>query len=353
MEKAISFSKDQKNLIWQRFVQPAGGTEPEVMQFIEICETFGLNPILGDIVFQRYNTQNGPRINFITTRDGLLRVATQQQDYVGPPIANVVKEGDEFEFVPSDGDVVHKFGEKRGRILGAYAIMKHKRFHTVSVFVDYEEYANANAKSKGGKSPIWDKMPSAMIQKVAEVFVLKRQFPLGGLYTAEEMGIDDIGGDEAQASESTQISHPETEKKSKQEKKQEKPVQSDDKQKKREEPMEDQTNEQQEKEETKQEKPEQVQPEKQSSDESSSDSVQYVLDEYKSGKTGTGIPYARFTVLDQKSNEKKEILAKGQEALDLTGQIPEEEPFNMEIIEENGFNFLVSINGQKVEQEAS
>ena len=34
-------------------------------------------------------------------------------------------------------------------------------------------------------------MPSAMIQKIAEVFVLRRQFPLGGLYTREEMSLEE------------------------------------------------------------------------------------------------------------------------------------------------------------------
>lgn len=186
--KVLSFSNKQKNLIYKRFVQPQNGTIEECEQFIEICETFGLNPLLNDIVFQKFNK----RVNFITTRDGLLRVATRQKGYVGAPVANVVKEGDEFEFIPSEGKVYHKFGTKRGKILGAYAVMQHAVFKPVAVFVDFEEYYNANSGlKKGGKPNAWDSMPSAMIQKVAEVFVLRRQFPLGGLYTREEMAIQD------------------------------------------------------------------------------------------------------------------------------------------------------------------
>ena len=120
-----------------RFVQPANGTQEEANHFIEVCETFGLNPLLGDIVFQRYETKNGPNTSFITTRDGLLRVATTQEGYVGPPNANVVREGDTFEFIPSEGSVRHEFGQKRGQILGAYAVMHHKRFRPVAVFVDF------------------------------------------------------------------------------------------------------------------------------------------------------------------------------------------------------------------------
>ncbi len=197
MEKVITFTNDQKSLIWQRFVNPAGGTEDEVKHFIEVCESFGLNPLLGDIVFQAYGEGAKRRVNFITTRDGLLRIASRQPDYVGPPNANVVREGDEFEFLPSKGDVKHKFGKKRGQILGAYAILKHKRFNPVAVFVDFEEYFNANSgvqNSKYGNANVWDKMPSAMIVKIAEVFVLRRQFPLGGLYTSEEMQVDESFG---------------------------------------------------------------------------------------------------------------------------------------------------------------
>src|SRR5699024_3269663 len=131
---------------------------------------------------------------FITTRDGLLRVSTRQPSYVGPPNANVVKEGDDFEFIPSEGSVKHKFGSKRGEILGAYAIMKHKKHNPVAVFVDFDEYYQANSgkiNSRYGNENVWDKMPSAMIVKIAEVFVLRRQFPLGGLYTQEEMGLDE------------------------------------------------------------------------------------------------------------------------------------------------------------------
>lgn len=194
MEKALTFSTEKKNLIWRRFVDPQGGTKEECDQFIEICETFGLNPLLGDIVFQKF----GERVNFITTRDGLLRVATRQPGYVGAPNANVVREGDIFKFKPSEGEVYHEFGTKRGKILGAYAVMKHKEHNPVAVFVDFDEYYNANSglkNSRSGKPNVWDTMPSAMIVKVAEVFVLRRQFPLGGLYTREEMGIDEMDQD--------------------------------------------------------------------------------------------------------------------------------------------------------------
>ena len=52
------FTNEQKSLIWNRFVQPAKGTQEEANDFIEVCETFDLNSFLGDIVFQRYETKS-------------------------------------------------------------------------------------------------------------------------------------------------------------------------------------------------------------------------------------------------------------------------------------------------------
>lgn len=191
MEKIFNFSKEDKTLIYNRFVAPANGTTVEALHFVTYCETLGLNPLLGDVVFQKFETKNGPKTTFVATRDGLVRIAVRDENYVGPPISNVVREGDHFEFLPADGTVVHKFGTKRGKILGAYAVLYHKQFRPYACWVEFAEYFNANANSQSGKSFIWDRYPSAMIEKVAEVFALKRQFPIvGGLTTEEEIGMD-------------------------------------------------------------------------------------------------------------------------------------------------------------------
>ncbi|WP_047980648.1 RecT family recombinase [Ornithinibacillus contaminans] len=190
-KKAIEFTQEQKSLIYNRFVAPANGTSEEAYHFIEYCEELGLNPLLGDVVFQKFETKYGPKTSFVTTRDGLLRIAVRDENYVGPPISNVVREGDHFEFLPAEGTVVHKFGNKRGNILGAYAVIYHKQFRPYACWADFGEYFTANANSQQGKSFIWDKYPSSMIEKVAETFALKKQFPVvGGLTTEEEIGQD-------------------------------------------------------------------------------------------------------------------------------------------------------------------
>ncbi|MDX8367677.1 RecT family recombinase [Cytobacillus sp. IB215665] len=197
MKKVMEFTQEQKVLIWNVKVQPKNGTPDDAKIFVEICETYGLNPLLGDIVFQRYESKMGPVVNYITTRDGYLKAAMRDSEYVRV-ISAVVKEGDHFKFDVVDGSVKHEFGTKRGNILGAWAIAEHKTRGRLSVFVDFDEYFRANAKSQNGRSPIWDSMPSAMIQKVAETFVLRRQFPLTGITTEEEMGTNEFIEDVAE-----------------------------------------------------------------------------------------------------------------------------------------------------------
>lgn len=52
-------------------------------------------------------------------------------------------------------------------------------------FADFQEYVEANKNS-----PTWKQYPSAMIQKVAEVGALRRQFNLSGVVAAEEVGAE-------------------------------------------------------------------------------------------------------------------------------------------------------------------
>lgn len=312
MSKAITFTDDIKSLIWSQFVQPAGGTAEEAKHFVEVCEEFGLNPLLGDIVFQRYETKNGPKVQFITTRDGLLRVASRQPGYVGPPNANVVKEGDHFEFLPSEGTVKHKFGAKRGNILGAYAIMRHAKHHPVAVFVDFEEYYNANSgklNSRYGNANVWDKMPSAMIIKTAESFVLKRQFPLGGLYTQEEMGLDeDIGN--ANLAQPTYQPNVQGNQQATNTQQPQQPKQQDNNQPK--------SNE--------------AAPKTQQ--------IKGVLKSFETKTSASGKDYGLIDVLDEQSNNNLNILVREENAINILQNTQLESTVVLVVHKENGFIFL-------------
>lgn len=207
MEKAIVFTDEQKSLIWRTKVQPKNGTGDDALMFMEVCEQYGLNPLLNDIVFNRYESKSGPVVNFIVTRDAYLKVAMRDPNYV-KVMGNVVKEGDHFEMNTVDGSIEHRFGLKRGNILGAWAIAEHKSRGKLPVFVDFDENWRANAASQKGRNAVWDDRPSAMILKVAEVYALRRQFPLGGVVAAEEIGLNDL---EVAELDNSPIQDPQTE----------------------------------------------------------------------------------------------------------------------------------------------
>lgn len=317
MKKMITLSNEEKSLIWTRFIQTVNGTQDEAEHFFKVCEQFGLNPLLGDIVFQRYETKNGARTQFITTRDGLLRVASRQSDYVGPPNANVVKEGDHFEFLPAEGTVKHKFGSKRGKILGAYAIMKHKRHNPVAVFVDFDEYYQANSgklNSRYGNPNVWDKMPSAMIVKIAEVFVLRRQFPLGGLYTREEMGLEEdlqLVSDSTLTQQDIKNNQPQPQQnQSKQQRKQIKPI-----------PIQEQEKEKN-------------SPQKKK--------IKVILKNFEVKESASGKSYGMCDVAD-KSNNHFNVLVKNDEMINELQNISLDTQLEMSVYKENSFLFLDQI----------
>lgn len=186
----MEFTQEQKALIWETIIAPNNGTEAEAKAFIYTCELHGLDPLAKDIVFSKFETKHGPRVSYIVTRDGLLKNAMRDKQYK-KLMSGVVKQGDHFQMDVANGLVEHKFGDKRGKIEGSWAVVEHRERGPLAVFVDFQEYFVANAASQKGKNYVWDSMPSAMISKVAESIALKRQFPLGtGIYTEEEISVE-------------------------------------------------------------------------------------------------------------------------------------------------------------------
>lgn len=327
----MKFTTEEKSLIFNRFVAPANGTSDEARHFVDYCESLGLNPLLGDVVFQKFETKYGPKVSFVATRDGLMRVAVRDENYDGPPISNVVREGDHFEFLPADGTVIHKFGPKRGKILGAYAVIYHKIYKPYACWVEFSEYFNANANSAGGKSFIWDKYQSAMIQKVAETFALKRQFPVvGGLTTEEEIGMDinlplQMEGPSFKDKAATQV------------------------------PTEQQTENQQQRNLEPLGKPAQStqndsypiknQESERTTIASDHEELQWQevgIDAIEIGKSPSGVKFGKVSII--KSNgQKLLVLAKGEDQVSLVKDLENGQTVLMDITEENGFHFVKGV----------
>ncbi|NYE57195.1 RecT family recombinase [Carboxydothermus ferrireducens] len=174
--EAPTLTREQIELVKNTVAK--GATDDELQMFLHICQRYGLDPFRKELVFQKL----GGQVTFITSRDGYLKIAMQDPNYRGLQSA-VVREGDEFEFIPSEFQVRHKFGKTRGKIQGAWAIAYHAKRNPMVAYVEFAEYVNPN-------SPTWKKYPSAMIQKVAEVFVLRRQFNISGVVAKEEISYE-------------------------------------------------------------------------------------------------------------------------------------------------------------------
>lgn len=186
MQKVLEFTEEQKSLIWVTKVNPVKGTPEECAAFVMVCEEYGLNPLAGDISFQRYETDYGPRVSYIIARDGYLKHLYRQSDFVSIN-SGVVREGDHFKYDLNNEVIEHSFGAKRGPVIGSWALLKTKNRGNFMDFADYNEYKEAI----GPKNKLWYKMPSAMIKKVAQSIVIKLAFPLGVNFVTEDE-IDNI-----------------------------------------------------------------------------------------------------------------------------------------------------------------
>ncbi len=173
---------------WIKRTVAIGANDDEVRLLLVLAKKYGLDPLLKEIwcIKPTSTSTDGKGDNvapavIMTSRDGYLKIAQADVQFDGMQ-SFVVREGDQFEVDAQAGTVLHKFGVKRGRIMGAWACCYHKKRRPAIAFVDFDEYNSA--------SPVWRRYPSAMIQKVAEVFVLKRQFGISGLVTQEEVSGD-------------------------------------------------------------------------------------------------------------------------------------------------------------------
>lgn len=181
MEKVINFTEEQKSLIWATKCAPQGATPDETKAFVQVCEEYGLNPLQGDIIFQAFEGKYGRRVSYIVTRDGLLKHAYRQNDFISIN-AGVVHKNDVFEFDTNNEIVHHKFGTERGEIIGAWCVLKTKSRGNIMEFANYHEYKNALV----GKNDLWSKMPSSMIKKTAQSNAIKLAFPLGVIFATED-----------------------------------------------------------------------------------------------------------------------------------------------------------------------
>lgn len=173
----VNFNDEQIQLIKNTVAK--GATNDELQMFLYLAKEYGLDPFKKEIWFMKYSSKD-PII--MTSRDGYLKYAQNDPNFLGL-ISFPVKEGDTFEIDAANYTVVHKFGAKRGKLIGAWARLDMNGKKPFIAYVDFDEYNQNNQ--------VWNKYSSAMIQKVAEVFVMKRGLNISGMVTKEEMTMEE------------------------------------------------------------------------------------------------------------------------------------------------------------------
>lgn len=174
---ALGWTKGQIEAITNTIAK--GATLYELYQFLYLNKVYGLDPFKRESHFMK-DQKNG-RSAIIIGIDGMRKIARRDKTYRGVQ-AFAVREGDEFAIDAANYSVTHRFGTKRGKVIGAWAKADAEGRLPVIVWVDFEEYYRPGWDA-------WQRMPATMIAKVAESHALRMQFGLGGLYTEEEMGV--------------------------------------------------------------------------------------------------------------------------------------------------------------------
>lgn len=139
-----------------------GASNEELQFFIYACQRSGLDPFAKQI----YSVPRGGQRTIQTSVDGFRLIADRTGKY-------------------SPGREPTYEYDKNGNLISATSYVKKQTrdgtWHEVSANACYSEY-NAG-------SPIWKKMPKAMLSKCAECLALRKAFPaeMSGLYGEEEM----------------------------------------------------------------------------------------------------------------------------------------------------------------------
>jgi phage recombination protein Bet len=174
-------TQEQKELIKRQYAKYA--TDDELAIYYNFCEKAGVDPMRGQSHFIKYNATAKPIM--MIGIDGFQARATSDPRYEGM-VANAVYENDNFSMNPVEGIITHSFGVKdRGKIAGAYAILKRKGMIPAIQWILFSEY-NSPAKDN------WKNMPEVMITKVARATLLRREYPdnFSGVYVPEEFGME-------------------------------------------------------------------------------------------------------------------------------------------------------------------
>ena len=159
-----------------------GTSDLELAMFLQVAQTTELNPFNKEIWC--YKDRKGNVLIF-AGRDGFLKKAQQNPRFDGIRSAEI-REKDEFHIDIANKKIHHKikaWGEERGKLKGAYAIVFRKDGEPTIELADFKRY------DKGFNT--WKSNPEEMIKKVAEAHALKKAFGISGVQLDDDFEVKD------------------------------------------------------------------------------------------------------------------------------------------------------------------
>lgn len=173
-------------------------TMQEVVMFMNLCKFNGLNPWLKEAYLIKFGNEPA---TIVAGKESFTKKAEANPKFDGFEAGIIVLDNETQELIYRNGSM--KLPNET--IVGGYAeVWRKDRGHSYREEVSFEEYAGR--KKDGTLNRQWASKPATMIRKVALVHALREAFPgtLGGMYSAEERGIEEpIDVDAAEIVEST------------------------------------------------------------------------------------------------------------------------------------------------------
>ena len=160
-------------------------TMPEFKFFTSLCKARGLNPFLKEAYCIKYG--NNPA-QIVVGKDAVLKRAIKNPNYDGMESGVIIQNKETSEIIERKGTFYLRDSEN---IVGGWAKVYRKDWqHPTYCSVAFDEVAQK--KSGGELNSNWSGKGATMVEKVAKVRALRETFveELGGMYAAEEMGVD-------------------------------------------------------------------------------------------------------------------------------------------------------------------
>lgn len=173
--------------IVQSYIVGDGGTitMPEFKFFTELCKARKLNPFLKEAYCIKFGNQPA---QIVVGKDAVLKRAILNPAYNGMESGVIVQVKETGEIIERKGTFYLKTTET---LVGGWACVYRKNWeHPTYCSVAFDEVAQT--RKDGTLNSNWQGKGATMVEKVAKVRALRETFieDLGGMYEAEEMGVE-------------------------------------------------------------------------------------------------------------------------------------------------------------------